>query len=104
MAPAATGRDHLAASPGGLTAPWRPARGCRWHAAFVGLPALARGCGPLGRQAADVARGGVDPLPQRLAVQACRVDEDHALHGAPGEVHRPDVRLLQCTAGALGAE
>ena len=53
------------------------------------------------RQAADVAGGGVDPLPQRAAVQACGVDEDHALHGPTGEVHRPDMRLTQGAAGAL---
>jgi len=51
-----------------------------------------------------VAGGGIDPLPQCRAVQAGGLDEDHACHGPSGEVHRPHVRLLQGTGGALRAE
>ena len=61
-------------------------------------------CGLLGRQAADIIRSGIDPVLQRWAAKDGRLDEDHAFHGAPGEVHRPHVRPTQGTVGAIVAE
>src|ERR1022692_2860267 len=42
----------------------------------------------------------VDPPPQRGALQAVGVGEDHAFHMAPSEVHRPH---MWQALGALGA-
>jgi hypothetical protein len=37
-------------------------------------------------------------------VQAAGLDEDHALHRPPGEVHRPHMRLVQGTVSSFGPE
>jgi hypothetical protein len=37
-------------------------------------------------------------------VQAAGLDEDHALHRPPGEVHRPHMRLVQGAVCPIGPE
>src|SRR6516162_1762914 len=58
----------------------------------------------LGWQGAGEGRCRVDPLLQRSAGQATGFDEDHAFHGASGEVHRPHVRLVQGAFSAIRTE
>jgi hypothetical protein len=50
-----------------------------------------------------VLRRRLDPLPQRRALQATGLDEDHPLHRPAGKVHRPHVRPAQRLLGGPGA-
>src|SRR5215469_18669007 len=60
--------------------------------------------GLLGRQAASEFGRFQNPVAEGFARQAASLDEDHALHRPPGEIHRPYVRRAKCQFGALGAK